>query len=298
MTIKEIIKKYSNKLDLLDLDLILAHSLGKTREFILIHAENSITSNQSAAIDKLVKRRIKGEPIAYLTGHKEFYGLDFIINKHTLVPRPETEMLVELALNESKVKSQKSKVKIVDIGTGSGNIIISIAKTLLQDTKYKLPNIKYIAIDISKEALKTAKSNAKLHGVEKKIKLLHGNLLAPLFDASCFMFHALCPMIIVANLPYLSAEIYQSAPIDVKKYEPKSALYSAEAGLAHYCELLTQLKTSHQSFSMFHVSCFLEISPEQKIPLTKMIKNIFPAAEISFEKDLAKKWRVCKIEIC
>ena len=186
----------------------------------------------------------------------------------------------------------------MDVGTGSGCIITSIVKTLQQTVNHKLTTRNFYATDISKEALKTAKSNAKLHGVEKKIKFLHGNLLAPLFDASCFMFHAPCSMIIVANLPYLSAEIYQSAPIDVKKYEPKSALYSAEAGLAHYCELLTQLKTSHQSFSMFHVSCFLEISPEQKIPLTKMIKNIFTAAEISFEKDLAKKWRVCKIEIC
>ncbi len=184
----------------------------------------------------------------------------------------------------------------MDVGTGSGNIIISLAKNA-KNFKFQISNFKFYGIDISAEALKVAKKNARLHGVEKKIKFLQGNLLEPFLrniKPSVTSHHSL---IITANLPYLSKEIYQSAPIDVKKYEPKSALYSAEGGLAHYHELLLQLKTSHVPCSMFHVSCFLEISPEQKNPLSKIIKNIFPTAKISFEKDLAGKWRVCKIEI-
>ncbi len=297
MTIEEIIKKYSNKLDRLDLELILAHSLGKTREFVLVHQDYEIQTVKIENLKFKISQRIKGKPIAYITGHKEFYGLDFIVNKNTLVPRPETEMLVENVLHfiqDTRYKIQDTR--IVDVGTGSGNIIISLAKNA-KNFKFQISNFKFYGIDISAEALKVAKKNARLHGVEKKIKFLQGNLLEPFLrniKPSVTSHHSL---IITANLPYLSKEIYQSAPIDVKKYEPKSALYSAEGGLAHYHELLLQLKTSHVPCSMFHVSCFLEISPEQKNPLSKIIKNIFPTAKISFEKDLAGKWRVCKIEI-
>ena len=102
-------------------------------------------------------------------------------------------------------------------------------------------------------------------------------------------------LVVVANLPYLSKEIYSSAPADVKKYEPKSALYSSSAGLAHYKKLLKQVKGVLKSYRPETMSCFLEISPEQKQPLTKLIRDIFPSAKITFFKDLAGKWRVCKI---
>jgi release factor glutamine methyltransferase len=101
----------------------------------------------------------------------------------------------------------------------------------------------------------------------------------------------------VANLPYLSKKIYSSAPNDVKKYEPKSALYSCEAGLAHYHKLLKQIKEISINYKLKTISCILEISPEQKQSFTKLIKNILPEAKISFEKDLARKWRICKIDI-
>ena len=299
MTIKEIIKKYSNKLDRLDIELILAHSLDKTREFVLIHDEKQVTSNQSLVISKLIKRRIKGEPIAYLIGHKEFYGLDFIVSKHTLVPRPETEMLVDCVAHSLQLTDNQN-VSIIDIGTGSGCIITSIAKTLQQTVNHKLTTRNFYATDISKEALKLAKKNAKLHGIEKKIKFLHGNLLSPFFpEFTKLQAKKLMPkkLIIVANLPYLSKKIYQSAPIDVKKYEPKSALYSPEQGLQYYRKLLAQIKNRLKKFSALGITCFFEISPEQKNPLTKIIKDIFPNAKIEFEKDLAKKWRVCRIEM-
>ena len=104
-------------------------------------------------------------------------------------------------------------------------------------------------------------------------------------------------MIIVANLPYLSKEIYASTSIDVKKYEPKSALYSAEEGLAHYKKLLEQLQDFLVTCTLSHVACFFEISPEQKKPIHKLIRSTLPKARIEFKKDLARKWRVCKISI-
>jgi len=104
-------------------------------------------------------------------------------------------------------------------------------------------------------------------------------------------------LIILANLPYLSKEIYSSVPADVKKYEPKSALYSPEAGLSHYHKLLKQIDIISKNYELKHIICIFEISPEQKQPIAKLIKIIFPYAKITFAKDLARKWRVCKIKI-
>ncbi len=298
VTIKDLLKKYQGEIDRLDLEVLLAHSLGKTREFVLIYPEKELTSYQSSVISKLLKRRISGEPIAHLTKHKEFYGLDFIVNKHTLVPRPETEMLVENVLSHVISHQSLKKVSIIDIGTGSGCIITSIANTLENNKKQSTLDAKciYCAIDISKEALKIAKKNATIHKVDKKIKFLPGNLLTPLIE-NYKLENKDSKIIIIANLPYLSKEIYESAPIDVKKYEPKSALYSPEQGLQHYRKLLLQIRENLASHSTLHISCFLEISPEQKQQITKVITTIFPLAQIEFKKDLAGKWRVCRIEI-
>lgn len=289
MTIGEIIKLYNRKLDHLDIELVLAYSLKKTREFILTHLDEIITKKQETIIKNNIARRLKAEPIAYITGHKEFYGLDFAVNKYTLIPRPETELLVEETL-----KLNPENNVIADIGTGSGNIIISLAKNISSK------NI-YIGIDTSKEVLKIARINSKKHKTDKKINFFHGNLLSPLLKATKLIKlipqSTDCKLIVVANLPYLSKKIYSSAPIDVKKYEPKSALYSSKAGLAHYKKLLEQLKKIHYTFCAIHSTCILEISPEQKQPLTKLIGDILPSAKFIFMKDLAGRWRVCKINI-
>src|SRR6185369_16163043 len=166
MTIAQIIKDYKDKLDYLDIEILIASSLGKTREFVLTYPEYKITSHQSSVISKLMERRISGEPVAYLVGHKEFFGLDFIVNKHTLVPRPETEMMVEEALSELQAENRKSKVHIADIGTGSGSIVVSIANQLKSNDS----DMTFYASDISSEALKIARKNAKSNGVGEKIK--------------------------------------------------------------------------------------------------------------------------------
>jgi len=293
--IQDIINKYKNKIDYFDLEILIANSLDKTREFILTYPEFVIPSLKIENLKLKISRRMRGEPIAHILGHKEFYGLDFIINKHTLVPRPETEQMVELVLSESPAT-------IVDIGTGSGCIIISIAHTSKNDARY-------YATDVSKDALTVAKKNAKLNMVNEKIKFLHGSLLDPFLKNKKLLTDKL---VITANLPYLSREIYDAAPVDVKKFEPKSALYSAEQGLQHYRKLLEQLSkllvTGHWSPASTRgndrsstrgglVTVLLEISPEQKTSITKLIKSIFPSAKIEFKKDLAHKWRICKINL-
>ena len=331
MTISEIIQKYKNQLDYLDLEILIANSLGKTREFVLTYPEFKIPSLKIENLKLKIARRVKGEPIAYILGHKEFYGLDFIVNNHTLVPRPETEMMVEMAIADLQLTTYnlQQDTTFIDVGTGSGNIIISIANELektknsrvipdlirnperstnLDSSLHGDDRVKYFGIDISKEALMIAKKNAKINGVNKKIKFFYGCLLEPFIGncppaSICEAFRAgkleigNSTIVIVANLPYLSKEIYNSALIDVKKFEPKSALYSAEAGLSHYKKLLKQIKKIYAPYSMLRIICFFVISPEQKPALTKLIKSILPSAKIEFQKDLAKKWRACRIEL-
>ena len=293
MNLSDIIKKYRGKLGHLDLELLLAHSLGQTRELVLMHPEYTMSKKQETIIKKYAQRRTNGEPIAYIVGHKEFFGLDFIVNKNTLVPRPETELLVELALgNLQQTTNNRQRNTLMDIGTGSGNIIISLAK-IIKRCDLLVASCKFFGIDISKEALTVARKNAKIHGVDKKIKFLHGDLLSNLNNSTMKQCDNL---VVLANLPYLSKEIYKSAPCDVKNFEPKSALYSPEKGLGHYKKLLSQIKNS-PIIDRCSLTIFLEISPEQKSLLQTLIKKTIPNAKIKFHKDLAGKWRVCEIKI-
>jgi release factor glutamine methyltransferase len=303
VNIQEITNKYGGKIDYLDLEILIAHSLGKTREFVLIHPDHQITKAQNTKINKYIQRRIASEPVAHILGQKEFFGINFVVNKHTLIPRPETEMMVEEVLSLvtnfapslSSGNQSSKKTTIIDIGTGSGCIITSITNELENKNATRANKFKYYATDISNDALKIAKKNAKIHNLNKKIKFLQGSLLSPLVG-NWKLEIGNSAAIVIANLPYLSKEIYSSAPVDVKKYEPKSALYSPEEGLQHYRKLLTQINkissTNHSS-----IITFLEISPEQKNLLAKLVKSIMPKAKTSFQKDLAGKWRVCKISI-
>ncbi|MDO8241266.1 MAG: peptide chain release factor N(5)-glutamine methyltransferase [Candidatus Moranbacteria bacterium] len=298
-TIGDLQKEYFGKIDHLDLDLIVAHSIKKTREFVMSHPEHKPTGAQLAKIKTFAQRRAKHEPLAYILGHKEFFGLNFKVSPDTLIPRPETELLVELAMQNVERETQNAKslhdmrYTICDIGTGSGNIIISVAKTMTID---RLPMINFFAIDISKEALKIAKQNAKINAISDKIKFIHGNLLDPIIKNPTNYQLPTTNLVILANLPYLSQEIYSATLPNVKKFEPKSALWSAKEGLDHYEKLLQQI-AELKSCYIFHVSCFMEISPEQKTKLPKIIKKHLPQAKTQFHKDLAGKWRVCAIKV-
>ena len=280
LSILDFKKKYKNKIGHLDLDLILAHSLGKTREFVLTYPEKTVTSNQQSVISKNIKRRILHEPIAYITGHKEFYGLDFSVNNKTLVPRPETELLIEEILK----LNPKNNI-IADIGTGSGNIIISLAKNIHNK------NI-YFGIDISKEALKIARKNAKKHGLYKKINFLHGNLLSPFLKTKL----KIQKLTIVANLPYLDIgwkNLLKSSETKGLKFEPRIALYAGEDGLDAYRKFAKQIKLLNKN-KKNNITVFCEIGHLQVSGMRKIFSF---AKNITFLKDLAGKWRICKIEL-
>ena len=299
VAIKNILNKYSKKLDRLDLELIIAYVLGKNREFVLSHPEYKLKKTQITNLKSQISRRINHEPLAYILGEKEFYGLKFKVNKNTLIPRPETEMMVDLVLYNIKhgTWNKKSELIIADIGTGSGNIIIAIAKQL-QNLEFRILNFEFFGTDIDGKMLAVAKQNAKIHRLDKKIKFLRGNLLNPIISNLKFISHN-SKFIILANLPYLSPKIYSSCSKDIKKYEPKSALISQKEGLAHYSKLLKQIREFR--ISNFEFRIFLEISPEQKEKITKLIRKYFPpptgGAKMKFYKDLSERWRICQLEI-
>jgi release factor glutamine methyltransferase len=296
ISISDFKKKYSKKINSLDLELLIAAAINQPREFVLTYPEYKIPATCNLKLEAFLRKRLKNEPIAYILGQKEFYGLEFKVDKNTLIPRPETEQLVELVSRNMKHgtwNNKKNKLMVADIGTGSGNIIISLVKNLM-NSSFVVSRSSFYAIDISSKALAVAQQNAKFHRVNKKINFLKGNLLEPLIK-KCLMSHVSCSMIIVANLPYLSSKIYSKVSLDIKNYEPKIALYSPEAGLAHYKEFFKQLKTLRVSNCKLQI--FLEISPEQKNQLKKVLQITFPNIHPTFFKDLSGKFRVIQIEL-
>lgn len=284
----------SHASDCPDVQLLLAFSLKKPREFIVAHPEYNLNFFEYLKFKNFLKKRKSGIPLAYITGHKDFFGLDFLVNKHTLVPRPDTEILVETVVQTlwSMEHRAWNNVTLIDVGTGSGCIPIAILKTIKQ---FDNLTINTFATDISKPALKIAKKNAKKNKVD--IKFLHGNLLESLFHVPYSMFHTPCstpnaPIIITANLPYLTQEQFKNEP-SIQR-EPYSALVAEDNGLALYKKLLKQIKTLYTNST---ISLFLEIDPSQSYPLTEYIKTIFPNAKIEIKKDLAGRDRVLDVEL-
>ena len=215
MNVRSWLKNNKTLVDSLDAELILAHVLGKDRVFLVSHDEDELTDAQIAAADELIRKRLAGYPVAYLAGHKEFYGRDFIINENVLIPRPETEGIIDL------VKDLNPR-KILDIGTGSGCIAITL--------KAELPEAKVCAYDISEAALEVAAQNAANLDVDLdalEISDLTSNV--DLNDAD----------VVVANLPYVNPDWDFLSP-EIKK-EPDLALYADDNGLALIKKLIDEL---------------------------------------------------------
>ncbi|MFA6393790.1 MAG: peptide chain release factor N(5)-glutamine methyltransferase [Patescibacteria group bacterium] len=282
-------------------ELILAHILNKSREWVLTHPEVKLTRSQARSYRLYVARRQKGEPLAYILGHKGFYGLDFIVNKNVLVPRPETELIIDYVTHNIKHETSDNIV-IIDIGTGSGCIIITLAKLLNRKSQIAPArtlqaggNRKFIATDISKPALFVARKNAKQHGVDKQIKFLHGNLLEPALseikknklEIGNWKLEILC------NLPYLTpAQIKNSPSI---KHEPRLALAAGRDGLKYYRELFKQIKSLRVTRYALRVLC--EIDPRQKQKITALAKKFFPRSRLQIKKDLRGHSRLLVINL-
>lgn len=192
---------------------LLAHVLGRDRSFIVAHADELLTGEQSKALQSLVERRASGEPLQYLTTHQGFFKLDFEVTPDVLIPRPETELIVETAL---ELLQDDPAPYFADIGTGSGCIAISI----LQD----LPGARAIATDVSPAALRVAQRNAERHGVKDRLVLLESDCFSALDANASFT-------LIAANPPYVSEDELKTVQREVS-YEPRAALAAGPDGLS------------------------------------------------------------------
>jgi release factor glutamine methyltransferase len=270
----------------LDSELLLAHVLGWGRARVLAERRHPIDAGQQAAFRDLVARRAALEPVAYLTGHKEFYGLDFAVDRRVLVPRPETELLVDLALAFARRKTEDEgrmsnapsssvlgppSITIADIGTGSGCIAIALA--------VNMPAARIVATDISPDALAVARQNVERHAVAGQVRLAAGDLLEPL-DAPVDM--------LVSNPPYtVLAEIDEG----VRQHEPRPALDGGPDGLAVYRRLLAQAPVKLRASG----AVLFEIGATQGHAAAGLARAAFPAARVSIHQDLAGLDRVVEI---
>jgi release factor glutamine methyltransferase len=285
MTIGELLRQ-NQDLDRLETELLVAESLQLSRADVMARPEIEIGKAQEKRINRQLSRLKSGEPLAYILGHKEFYGLDFIVNTYTLIPRPETELMVEEAL---RISRNAERVTIIDVGTGSGCIAITLAKAL---------EFKIIAIDISKRALATARKNAKRNGVSDRIEFMHGNLLRPLLKISdgskapcaCMSGGRAAHYVICANLPYLTPEQVRTSP--TIQHEPKSALISGADGLKHYRQLFRQAKKLDAAAS----TLLCEIDDTQGAAMSKLIEKELPQAKYEIKQDLGGYDRLAVID--
>jgi len=202
-------------------------SLLDCRRIDLYVDKKSLTSKEKEKLSLVLKRRKEGEPLQYLLGFAEFMGLKIFVNPSVLIPRPETELLVETALEEIKLR-QSQAPHILDIGTGSGNIAIVLAK--------HIPGAKITATDISKEALVTAGKNAEFHGVEKRILFVESDILRALRNNPR---HGKLFDIIISNPPYIPTGNLETLPADVKR-EPRLALDGGKEGLNFYRRIIKE----------------------------------------------------------
>jgi len=258
----------------LEAEILLSFILDNNRQFILSNPNYELSDNQTKKLERLLNRRLKGEPIAYIIGHKEFYGLDFSVNKDVLIPRPETELLVDLALGKIEwLLPNFKETNIIDVGTGSGCIPISIAKNITNKD-----NISISASDISKKALNIARKNAKKH--KALIKFNRSNLLDNINDN----FH-----LIIANLPYIHSN--QANSIAKLLHHPKLSLDGGKDGLDLIKKLINQSKEKLTEKG----TILLEIAPEQKEEVYFYARKIFHLPKLSIHKDLAGLDRVAEI---
>jgi len=252
----------------LDAEVLLAHALGITRAQLHAHPQRQLSTVELAHYRQLIERRARREPVAYIVGHKEFYGLDFFVDNRVLIPRPETELLVERGLEMAQARNLRL---IADVGTGCGAIAVSLAVHLPQALLY--------ATDASPAALEVAAHNCRRHGVEDRVRLLQGYLLEPLPE----------PVdLIVANLPYVSAAEWAQLPPEVSRYEPREALHGGPDGLNHIRSLLAQAGGYLKPAG----AILLEIGATQGEAVITLAKRYFPAARVEIVQDYARLNRI------
>ncbi len=256
---------------LLDAQVLMAHCLHKPRSWVLAHPEVTLTVPQEDEARADLQQLLRGMPLPYLLGTWEFYGLDFIVTPSVLIPRPETELLVQHCLDW--LQHNPDRLNAIDVGTGSGCIAIALA--------HNLPGLHVLLTDLSQDALSVARQNAGRHGLMDRIKFQQADLL----DGLCETFDLLC-----ANLPYIPTQVVQG--LKVAKFEPIQALDGGDDGLALITRLLHQSRDQLDRGGLMA----LEIGAEQAAAVKALAEGLYPNARIRVLKDLAGLDRCLSVE--
>jgi len=235
MTLLESLNQTTNRLrnhrienPRLSAELLLARSLNLSREGLYRHLPEPVKEPEKEVLEGLIQRRISGEPLQYILGLQEFWSIDFKVDPRVLIPRPETELLIEQSLPILSERSLKRNSSVLEIGTGSGAIAIALTK--------EVKNIFLIATDISREALVLARENAKSAGVQDRIQFLNGDLFGPLHPPK-----GEAPFdLILSNPPYITRPKIDTLAKEVKDYEPRIALDGGDDGLAFYRRIIPE----------------------------------------------------------
>ena len=239
----------SNTSSKLDSEILLSKIIKKNRQYLILNSNEELKKENIKSFDYLVKRRKKGEPIAYLINKKEFWKQNFYINQNVLIPRPDTETLVEETL---KLFNVNSKLNMLDIGTGSGCILLSILK--------ERRNFFGTGIDISKKAINVARFNAKMHQLSNRVKFYNS-------DVDKFLIGKYD--LVVSNPPYIKRQDLKYLEVDVKGFEPKLALDGGKDGFSKITKVISKTSTLLKRNGRF----ILEIGFGQKKKILSILKQ-------------------------
>lgn len=293
------LKKHGSESPRLEAEILLAHTRKCPRIQLYVQYNELLSDGERGTMRELVKRRAAAEPVAYLVGHREFFGLDFRVSPAVLIPRPETETLVlELVTAakrrnsigaavgdddraESRAESlppRRSPVDILDLCTGSGCIVVAAA--------VNLPDARLTAVDISPAALEVARENAARRGVSERIQFIEGDLLAPITTGARFDF-------IVSNPPYVADADMETLPADIRLHEPLLALQAGPEGLDVIARLVTDAPGSLRPGGRL----LIEISPEQSARVSELLQNSGSFEPAGIIRDASGKPRVVTAQL-
>ena len=256
----------------LDAEILLAHVLRTSRERLHSHPERRLTPAQLRDIGRLTRRRAARVPLPYLVGEREFYGHMLAVRPGVLIPRPETELVVELAIEWLTAHPESRRV--IDLGTGSGAVAIAVAKAV--------PDVRIVARDVSPRALRVADENVRRHRLRRRITLARASLLSGAHPAD----------LILANLPYIPEALRRARPPELK-YEPAFAIYGGEDGLALIRKALQQATSVIKPGGCLIFEC----DPAQARRIARLAARQWPLADVSVHKDLAGRNRVVQIRL-
>lgn len=276
-TVEEL-KNYGIENPRLNAELLLTHSLGLTKEQLYIRLRDQVGEEANQRLKALIQRRTSGEPLQYILGHQEFWSIDLKVDPRVLIPRPETEHLVEEALSILIKISSKKIPSVLELGTGSGAIAISLTR--------EVRRIFLVATDLSADALRVARENAKEAGVADQIRFVKGDLLTPFHSGETFD-------LILSNPPYLSESEVRDLAKEVREHEPIIALQGGRDGLEFYRRLISRIP-SHLKREGW---VLLEVGKDQAGHVSEMIEAQGCFGKPEKVKDLAGIERVVKAQL-